>query len=97
MERRPSIYQLLSGFFGLSDSYRVQIFSQIHEIVFHGNGGYTWTDVYNMPIWLRRFTFQKLSDFYDKENKKAQNHPTKSKVVEGPDIDPSYSSRASKK
>lgn len=50
-----------------------------------------------MPIWLRRFTFQKLNEFYDKENKKTQKQPTKSNLVNGPDIDPSYSSKASKK
>ena len=38
----------------------------IHEIVYHGNGGYDWETVYNMPIWLRTFTFNKIKDFVDK-------------------------------
>lgn len=38
----------------------------IHEIVYHGNGGYTWETVYNMPIWLRTFTYKKIKDFIEK-------------------------------
>ena len=48
-------------------SVRHSVFKQIHEIVFHGKGGYSWNDVYNMPIWLRRFTFKEIQEFYEKE------------------------------
>ena len=44
------------------------MFSQIHDVVFHGNGGYDWETVYHMPIWLRRFTFNKMKEHYDKQN-----------------------------
>jgi len=53
---------------------RVNVFNTIHEIVFNGNGGYNWETVYNMPIWLRKFTFNKLKSHYDeieKSRKKA--------------------------
>jgi hypothetical protein len=43
------------------------VFNQIHEIVFHGKGGYDWNTVYNMPIWLRKFTFEKLKKYYEPE------------------------------
>ena len=42
----------------------MHLFTQIHEIIFHGNGGYDYDTVYNMPIWLRKFTFSKLRDHY---------------------------------
>lgn len=64
-------------FFGLTfntaPSYRVGLFSQIHEIVFHGKGGYTFDAVYNMPIWLRKFTFNKIKKYYDEEKEAIQN------------------------
>jgi hypothetical protein len=41
--------------------------------VFHGKGGYDWETIYNMPIWLRKFTFHKLKEWYDKENNQEQN------------------------
>ena len=51
----------------------------IHEIVYHGKGGYDWYTVYNMPIWLRLFTYSKIKEFVetkaelqDKAMKQAQ-------------------------
>lgn len=55
-------------FFGLTSNYRTGLFTQIHNIVFHGKGGYDWHTVYNMPIWLRKFTFKKLKSFYEEKD-----------------------------
>lgn len=65
-KRRSLIYRSLLTFFGLTPNDRPHIFSMIHDIVYHGNGGYDWETVYNMPIWLRTFTFNKIKDFLDK-------------------------------
>ena len=80
------------------------MFSQIHEIVYHGNGGYTWSDVYAMPIWLRRFTFKKIQEYFDKQNeeieKRQQSMQNAQKVksdVSRPAIKPDYSFKAPKK
>jgi hypothetical protein len=66
-----SISQLGLAFFGLTfDNIapaRASLFSQIHQIVFYGKGGYDWHTVYNMPIWLRRFTFNEIKKFYEEE------------------------------
>jgi hypothetical protein len=60
------------AFFGLTSDnipiIRANLFSQIHEIVFHGQGGYDWETVYNMPVWLRKFTFNKIREYYEKQN-----------------------------
>ena len=70
------------SFFGLTpDSapkIRKNLFTQIHEIVFHGKGGYDWHTVYNMPIWLRNYTFSLINEHYEKE-KKAYEDANKSK------------------
>ena len=59
------------SFFGLTKetapNFRAALFNQIHEIVFHGKGGYDWNTVYEMPRWLRQFTFNKIKEFYEKE------------------------------
>ena len=57
-------------------NYRKNLFTQIHEIVFHGQGGYDWETIYNMPIWLRKFTFNQINAFY---TKKQQHQEQKSK------------------
>lgn len=67
-----SLFQLDLAFFGLTFEnipiIRANLFSQIHEIVFHGQGGYDWETVYNMPVWLRKFTFNKMREYYEKQN-----------------------------
>jgi len=51
----------------------MNIFSEIHEILFHGNGGYDYFALYNMPIWLRKFTYNKLKQYYDEKEKNNEN------------------------
>jgi len=77
-------------FFGLTydiaPEARNSLFKQIHQIVFHGNGGYDWHTVYNMPIWLRKFTFNEIQNHYNEEKKQMENSKTKgSKTVIGAD------------
>jgi len=64
---RAHHFQFLLTFFGLSQNYRVKLFDEIHEIVFHGNN-YDWGTVYNMPIWLRKLTYKKIEKFYQDKN-----------------------------
>ena len=84
-----SIYQLGLTFFGLTfdaaPQVRAAVFTQIHQIVFHGKGGYDWHTVYNMPIWLRRFTFNEIKKYYDEEKEANKPKNTGSKTVVGTD------------
>ncbi len=57
-----------------------------------------------MPIWLRKFTFNKIKEFYDKEQEemeKQQNQLTNksqpTKEIARPNIKPDYSFKAPKK
>ena len=101
--RRTPTYLLGLIFFGLTPDNRSSIFTQIHEIVLHGKGGYTWNEVYNMPIWLRNFTFYKLKDYYDKENPQSDSIEQSKKnmqsvgAVAKKNTPPSYVTKASKK
>ncbi len=85
MLRRASNY--LSGltFFGLTQNDRAGIFRQIHEIVFHGKGGYTWDTVYNMPIWLRRYTYKLLEEHYSKKDDPQPTKTDKDTAITVPD------------
>jgi len=73
--------------------------------VFHGSGGYDWDTVYNMPLWLRRTTFNLLREHYEKQNEEAEkqqkmlsNNKT-SKDISRPNIAPSptYTAKAPRK
>ncbi len=75
-----------SAFFGLTSKaaplLRKNLFKQIHEIVFHGKGGYDYNTIYNMPVWLRKFTFSEIENHFKEERqayedaKKGKNQTT---------------------
>ena len=58
---------------------RVNLFKQIHQIIFHGKGGYNYPTVYNMPTWLRKFTLSEIQKFYDEEKKEYDKANNKGK------------------
>ena len=79
-------------FFGLTPQYRKLLFDQIHFLVFHGGGGFQHSEVYNMPIWLRRFHIQSISEYNKDQNEKvekAKKGNQSSKIPLGPNINPS--------
>jgi hypothetical protein len=40
-------------------------------MVTFGKGGWTWTDLYNMPVFLRKYYMKKMNDVISKENAAA--------------------------
>ncbi len=76
MARRTLLYQLLLTFFGLSKEHRKLLFDQIHQIVFHGQGGYSFTEVYELPIHLRKYIYHTLVEHYEKKKPKQEDGNT---------------------
>jgi hypothetical protein len=96
------MFLFLLTFFGLTPEHRPIIFKQIHEIVFHGNGGYDWNTVYNMPLWLRRTTFNLIKEYYDEQREadEKQRNMLKNKDkkdIARPNITPNYTAKVPKK
>ena len=56
----------------------MNLFKSLHSIIFHSKGAYDYYTIYNMPIWLRKFTFKEIQDFYSEE-KKQHDASTKGK------------------
>jgi hypothetical protein len=61
--------------------------------VFHGGGGFKHSEVYNMPIWMRMFHINKISEWNKKqqeeiEKQNKQSSPPPNKTV-GPNVNPS--------
>ena len=77
----------------------MSLFKQIHEIVFHGNGGFNWSTVYDMPIWLRKFTFSQIQKHYEDEAaeyEKAQNSGKTTLIDSSGNVNKSEFSNATK-
>ena len=72
-----------SAFFGLTfeiaSQIRVNLFSILHQIVFYGKGGYDFFTVYNMPIWLRKFTYNEIQKHFKKEKEEYEKASNKDK------------------
>jgi hypothetical protein len=50
-----------------------------------------------MPIWLRKFTFNKIREHFQQANEEKAPTPAKTKTsIARPNIKPSYSTKASK-
>ena len=85
---------MVLSFFGLTPQYRNLLFTQIHDLVFHGGGGFQHSSVYNMPIWLRRFHIQKINEHNKEENERMEKAKKgspldKNNKIHGPNINPS--------
>ena len=84
-------------FFGLTQDYRAGLFNQLHDIVFHGKGGYTFETVYEFPIWLRKFVHRSMIDFYENENKQVKKSSGQQSILDNGHIKaPDYSTKASR-
>jgi len=74
------------AFFGLTlkqaNNAKVSIYDQIHEICFHGKGGYDWNTVYNFPIWLRKRIYNKIKEFYEKQNEQYEKASNSGKNIQ---------------
>lgn len=63
----------MSAFFGLTQEYKLQLHEEIFSLCYHGQGGFTWNDVYNLPIHLRRFYIMKVKEMIDRKNFEVQS------------------------
>lgn len=59
--------------------YRKHLHSHIFDLIFHGNGGFNFSDVYNMPIWARKFYINKIIEFKEMEKEAHEKEMKKIK------------------
>ena len=63
----------MSHFFGLGPEYKLGIHQEIFSLCYHGQGGFTWEEVYNLPIYLRRFYIQQINKVIQEKNKATES------------------------
>jgi hypothetical protein len=49
----------------------MSVYNEVHDLVYHGGGGYSYSEVYNMPIYLRRYSITRINN-YLKDKKEAE-------------------------
>ena len=40
--------------------------TECFELTYHGGGGFSWTEVWNMPVTTRRFNLKKINQYLEK-------------------------------
>ena len=71
--------QSLSSFFGLVSDYKVVLHNQIFEIIFYSKGGFGFSEVYNLPVFLRNYYYKRLAKEYEIMNKETKKEMSKFK------------------
>jgi hypothetical protein len=66
-------------FFGLTTDYKLGLHEEIFSLCYYGKGGFTWNEVYDLPIHLRRYYIQQVSKAIEARNKAEQGEMNKSK------------------
>jgi hypothetical protein len=59
-------------FFGLTSEHKVLIHQAIFTLAYFSNGGFTFEQVYHMPVYLRTFYIKHLEETKQKESEMAQ-------------------------
>ena len=59
-------------FFGLTPKYKLQVYQEVHDLVYYGNGGFIYSEVYQMPIHIRRYHIRKIDVLHKKQNEELQ-------------------------
>ena len=62
---------------------------EVHDLVYHGHGGFPYETVYNMPIPYRRYHIQKIQEYLDKKAEaedKASKSSSSTKSLSRPNI-----------
>ena len=72
----------LSDFFGLKLEHKKVIHQNIFTILYHSNGGFTHSDVYNLPIYLRDFYLNEIIEVKKKESEEMKKSQSKSEGVQ---------------
>ena len=70
MERNRRLQRKsLLSFFGLQPKHKKDIHEEIFQLIYYHKGGFTFDEVYNLPIYLRKFYLKRLEKQYQDENK----------------------------
>ena len=81
-------FNLEQTFFGFKPSDRVKLHEQIFDLIWVGEGRWTWTDIYHMPLFLRKFYIKKLNSIHEKEktvnDQRKKKQTPKEKIAKPP-------------
>ena len=76
----------MPGFFGLDQTNRKNIFKEVFDLAYHGQGGFPHSEVYNMPVWMRRAYIHYINEHAVAQQKLADEQQLKNKSPQSNDV-----------
>lgn len=64
-------------------------------MVYYGNGGFLYSEVYQMPIHLRRYHIRKIDELHKKRNEDIKNAHERANTTSPPPRSPNVNKRQS--
>lgn len=58
--------------------------NEVHDLVYHGQGGFTYDQVYSMPIQYRKYHIQKINEHLEKLKEAQEKATGKTNAPPGP-------------
>lgn len=68
-----------TNFFGLNPEYRQHMMNEVFLITYYGKGGFSRDDVFNMPVYERRWVMQRIQEEVEKKNKADRQAASKAR------------------
>ena len=84
----------MSTFFGLGSDYRPVLHKQIFQLCYNSKGGFTFTDVYELPVYLRIYYFRLLDEQLKAEAEEMEKDKNSGGKSTGPPKVPSFARNA---
>lgn len=67
------------NFLNLGDEYKKHMMDEIFLISYYGKGGHTRDELYNMPVYERRWVMERISEEVEKRNKAEKDASNRAK------------------
>lgn len=68
------------GFFGLPEEYKIILHKEIFTLSFYSEGAFPFSDVWDMPTYLRKFYMMELEEaLKNRKSNSQESQPNKDK------------------
>lgn len=67
------------NFFGVTPEYRTNMMEEVFLISYYGQGGFSREDIYNMPVYERKWSLQRIQEEVEKKNEAERKAAQKAK------------------
>ena len=66
-------------FSGFNSEYRLLIHESIFDLIWYGEGRWSWDDLYTMPVFLRRYWLKRVNAKIKDDIDRAETYARKTK------------------